>query len=285
MARVVLSFLEDWVQAAVGSPSRSPKIRKLLRQPVGHSGENALADWEEAAGALWERERLPKRRVWLVLPGGVCAVRVVTLPPMREKELPRAVQDEMQNREERRIVADYIPLGRDGAGAWRVLACTCAREDLELFLALAKRLGLKLGGVTVQMNSILNILGAAGNGNSCIWLFFDGGSLTSVLIENGEYRYSGGVRLFSEPGTRDFAIEVTRNLSGTLQFCAAERLETPVAEVFYAGCPDEDFEVCLPGVGELGLSARRLPDSARVRRLPPGERISDWVGAAGALFK
>ncbi len=287
MARVVLSFLDDWVQAGAGRPGRSPRIKKLFRQPVEHRAGDELQNWEEAARALWERAALPKRHVFLVLPGSVCAVRAVALPPMKKRRLPRAVQDELQSREEREIVADCIPLGRDAAGAWRVLACACAREEMERFLGLAKRLGLRLEGVTVQMNALLNVLSAARDmrGRSFLLLSFDGGSLTSVLIENGEYRYSGAARLLSEPGTRDFATEVTRSLSGTLQFRAAERLDAPISEVYYSGCPDEDFEVCLPGVEELGLSARRLPDCARIRRLPAGERMSDWLSVAGTMFK
>lgn len=42
--------------------------------------------------------------------------------------------------------------------------------------------------------------------------------MLSLLVENGEYRYSSRSRIFSEPGTVDFGTEMTRNVSGTMQF-------------------------------------------------------------------
>ena len=86
-------------------------------------------------------------------------------------------------------------------------------------------------------------------------------------------------------GTLDFGTEMTRSVSGTMQFHTTGRPASPLTDVFYAGCPDDDFEVCLAGIRELGLRVSRLPECPAFRTLPNGERLSDWLGCAEALIR
>ena len=118
-----------------------------------------------------------------------------------------------------------------------------------------------------------------------VCLCFEGSSVLSLLVENGAYRYSSRSRVFSEPGTLDFGTEITRSVSGTMQFHTAGRPASPLTDVFYAGCPDDDFEVCLAGIRGLGLRVSRLPECPAFRTLPNGERLSDWLGCAEALIR
>ena len=86
-------------------------------------------------------------------------------------------------------------------------------------------------------------------------------------------------------GTLDFGTEITRSVSGTMQFHTTGRPASPLTDVFYAGCPDDDFEVCLAGIRDLGLPVSRLPECPAFRALPNGERLSDWLGCAEALIR
>ena len=155
------------------------------------------------------------------------------------------------------------------------------------YLAMADRLGLRLGSVTVPMAGRLRLLRAMPSLQSMtfVCLCFEGSSVLSLLVENGASRYSSRSRVFSEPGTLDFGTEITRSVSGTMQFHTTGRPASPLTDVFYAGCPDDDFEVCLAGIRELGLRVSRLPECRAFRALPNGERLSDWLGCAEALIR
>lgn len=286
MKQVVLALTDDCVQVCVGSPGKSAAVQFLCQERVEHTGD-AIADWENSARALWAKYSLPRKHIQLILPGSASSVRGLNLPPMAAKKLPRAVQDELQSREERELVTDYIVLGKDKSGTRRVLACACPRDDLTVFLDLVKRLGLKLDGVTVPLGSLLNLLRGTKElqSQTCIWLWFEGENLISMLVEGGSYRYSGRNLFYSDPGTSNFATEVIRNVSGTLQFRAAERMNDPVSCVYYAGCSESDFEVCIPGLNELGLNVAPLPRCARIRRFPVGQSVNDWLACAGAMLK
>lgn len=284
MNTTVLALQEEQVLAAVGRPGAKPSVQALYRAPA-HGG--GMENWEKAVGALWQAHDLPTRGITLVLPDEAVTTHTVTAPRMPERRLEELVQHEMRAHDGQPVAADYLPLGTDADGRQQLFCAACRRETMAGYLAMADRLGLRLGSVTVPMAGRLRLLRAMPSLQSMtfVCLCFEGSSVLSLLVENGAYRYSSRSRVFSEPGTLDFGTEITRSVSGTMQFHTTGRPASPLTDVFYAGCPDDDFEVCLAGIRELGLRVSRLPECPAFRTLPNGERLSDWLGCAEALIR
>lgn len=284
MNTTVLALQEEQVLAAVGRPGAKPSVQALYRAPA-HGG--GMENWERAVGALWQAHDLPTRGITLVLPDEAVTTHTVTAPRMPESRIEELVQHEMRAHADQPVAADYLPLGTDADGRQQLFCAACRRETMAGYLAMADRLGLRLGSVTVPMAGRLRLLRAMPSLQSMtfVCLCFEGSSVLSLLVENGAYRYSSRSRIFSEPGTLDFGTEITRSVSGTMQFHTTGRPASPLTDVFYAGCPDDDFEVCLTGIRELGLRVSRLPECPAFRALPNGERLSDWLGCAEALIR
>lgn len=284
MNTTVLALQEEQVLAAVGRPGAKPSVQALYRVPA-HGG--GMENWERAVGALWQAHDLPTRGITLVLPDEAVTTHTVTAPRMPESRLEELVQHEMRAHDGQPVAADYLPLGTDADGRQQLFCAACRKETMAGYLAMADRLGLRLGSVTVPMAGRLRLLRAMPSLQSMtfVCLCFEGSSVLSLLVENGAYRYSSRSRVFSEPGTLDFGTEMTRSVSGTMQFHTTGRPASPLTDVFYAGCPDDDFEVCLAGIRELGLRVSRLPECPAFRALPNGERLSDWLGCAEALIR
>lgn len=284
MNTTVLALQEEQVLAAVGRPGAKPSVQALYRAPA-HGG--GMENWERAVGALWQAHDLPTRGITLVLPDEAVTTHTVTAPRMPESRLEELVQHEMRAHDGQPVAADYLPLGTDADGRQQLFCAACRKETMAGYLAMADRLGRRLGSVTVPMAGRLRLLRAMPSLQSMtfVCLCFEGSSVLSLLVENGAYRYSSRSRVFSEPGTLDFGTEITRSVSGTMQFHTTGRPASPLTDVFYAGCPDDDFEVCLAGIRELGLRVSRLPECPAFRTLPNGERLSDWLGCAEALIR
>lgn len=284
MNTTVLALQEEQVLAAVGRPGAKPSVQALYRAPA-HGG--GMENWERAVGALWKAHDLPTRGITLVLPDEAVTTHTVTAPRMPESRLEELVQHEMRAHDGQPVAADYLPLGTDADGRQQLFCAACRKDTMAGYLAMADRLGLRLGSVTVPMAGRLRLLRAMPSLQSMtfVCLCFEGSSVLSLLVENGAYRYSSRSRVFSEPGTLDFGTEMTRSVSGTMQFHTTGRPASPLTDVFYAGCPDDDFEVCLAGIRELGLRVSRLPECPAFRTLPNGERLSDWLGCAEALIR
>lgn len=284
MNTTVLALQEEQVLAAVGRPGAKPSVQALYRAPA-HGG--GMENWERAVGALWQAHALPTRGITLVLPDEAVTTHTVTAPRMPESRLEELVQHEMRAHANQPVAADYLPLGTDADGRQQLFCAACRKETMAGYLAMADRLGLRLGSVTVAMAGRLRLLRAMPSLQSMtfVCLCFEGSSVLSLLVENGAYRYSSRSRVFSEPGTLDFGTEMTRSVSGTMQFHTANHPASPLTDVYYAGCPDDDFEVCLAGIRGLGLRVSRLPECPAFRALPNGERLSDWLGCAEALIR
>lgn len=284
MNTTVLALQEEQVLAAVGRPGAKPSVQALYRAPA-HGG--GMENWERAVGALWQAHDLPTRGITLVLPDEAVTTHTVTAPRMPESRLEELVQHEMRAHDGQPVAADYLPLGTDADGRQQLFCAACRKETMAGYLAMADRLGLRLGSVTVPMAGRLRLLRAMPSLQTMtfVCLCFEGSSVLSLLVENGAYRYSSRSRVFSEPGTLDFGTEITRSVSGTMQFHTTGCPASPLTDVFYAGCPDDDFEVCLAGIRELGLRVSRLPECPAFRALPNGERLSDWLGCAEALIR
>lgn len=284
MNTTVLALQEEQVLAAVGRPGAKPSVQALYRAPA-HGG--GMENWERAVGALWQAHDLPTRGITLVLPDEAVTTHTVTAPRMPESRLEELVQHEMRAHDGQPVAADYLPLGTDADGRQQLFCAACRRETMAGYLAMADRLGLRLSSVTVPMAGRLRLLRAMPSLQSMtfVCLCFEGSSVLSLLVENGAYRYSSRSRVFSEPGTLDFGTEITRSVSGTMQFHTTGRPASPLTDVFYAGCPDDDFEVCLAGIRGLGLRVSRLPECPAFRALPNGERLSDWLGCAEAMIR
>ena len=284
MNTTVLALQEEQVLAAVGRPGAKPSVQALYRAPA-HGG--GMENWERAVGALWQTHDLPTHGITLVLPDEAVTTHTVTAPRMPESRLEELVQHEMRAHDGQLVAADYLPLGTDADGRQQLFCAACRKETMAGYLAMADRLGLRLGSVTVPMAGRLRLLRAMPSLQTMtfVCLCFEGSSVLSLLVENGAYRYSSRSRVFSEPGTLDFGTEITRSVSGTMQFHTTGRPASPLTDVFYAGCPDDDFEVCLAGIRELGLRVSRLPECPAFRTLPNGERLSDWLGCAEALIR
>lgn len=284
MNTTVLALQKEQVLVAVGKSGAQPSVQALYSAPA-HGG--GMENWEKAIGALWQQHRLPTRGITLVLPDEAVATKTITAPSMPENKLEELVRHEMRPREDQLAAADYVPLGTDAEGRQQLFCAACRKETMEEYLAMTDRLGLHLENVTVTMAGRLKLLHAMQSmqGKTCIWLCFEGSSVLSLLVENGEYRYSSRNRIFSEPGTVDFGTEMTRDVSGTMQFHMASRSGGTLTDVYYAGCSDDDFEVCLAGIRGLGLEVSRLPECRAFRALPNGERLDDWLGCAETLIR
>ena len=283
MDTTVVALGDSRVQVAVGQAGESPSVSALYSAHAPATGESWLPVLEE----LWRGRGLSRKNVWLVLPDEEVTSRVIPAPDLPHKRLEELVDHEMQSREEEPVVADFTPIGRDAEGHLSLFCAACRTGVLEGYLDLFRNLGVRLAGVSVPLAGHLKLLRASREmaDQTCIWLCFEESSVLSILVVNGEYRCSGHSRVFSEPGTVDFATEITRNVSGTLQFHSAARSEHAIQTVYYAGCSDDDFAVCTPELENLGLSAQPLPNCPQFRAAPEGVRLSDWLDCVGALLR
>lgn len=281
MSRTVIVFLEDYILAAMGREGKYPALTRVERVALHRQGDS-FEQWRQALmGLSAEWKSGP---VQLVLPVNLCSARVLRLPYGRGRQLAdmasREVADSFRNE-----VADYSSVLISKGSGVEICAGGADEEQLTRFEEICKDAGISISGMTVPMEGYLRVLCQLEDfwHRTAVYLFFDEGSMTSVLCQNGHYLYSGRSRLFSEPGTLDFGTEIVRSISGILQFYATDKSGVPITDVFYAGCPDSDFEVSVEGIKGMNLRANPMEPDPRIS-VPAGERVADWISCIGAMI-
>lgn len=282
MSQRVIVFLDDCILAATGKEGRFPRISKVERIGLQGYGDS-FERWGRALDGLAEEWK--SGEVGLVLPPAMCSARVLKLPYAKGKQLAgmaaREVTDSFRNE-----VADYSVVSTDKRDGVDICMGGVDAGQLEGFTFICKRAGIEIGGMSVPMEGYLRILRQMDSywNSTSIYIFFEESSMVSVLCQNGRYLYSGRSRLFSEQGTLDFGTEIVRSISGILQFYASEKREIPITDVYYAGCPEEDFEVSMEGIKNLNLQAAPMRMSRRIQ-MPGNESAVDWISCIGAMIR
>ena len=274
---IAVSIQEECVQAAVGRGGRHPVLKALYRESRSHG-----TTWETAMAALWRSRDLPRRNITLILPRQAAITKALTLPIMSEKQTLEAIRWELRGEEE--LVLDFLPLSVQGKHR-RILAVGCRPGVVEGYVDGFARLGLELGRISVPLESLLRLLPTYSEmkNATCLWLIFDGSTVMSFLARQGAYHYSGSSRV-APAGTADFAGEVERIVSGTMQFHAGDYPADPITSLYYAGCTAEDFAPCLASLKVLDLAVQPLPPCRRLK-LPQGEALGNWLYCAGSFLR
>lgn len=281
MSTTVIVFQEDCILAAVGKEGAEPALTRTRRVKLPGLGD-AFARWEQALlelGPEWMAE--PVR---LVLPASMSATRVLSVPYGRGKQLSDMAEREVVG-SFRNEISDYSVVYQDKKSGTDLCAGGADEGVLQRFTKMCEEAGFSVCGITIPMEGHLHVLNGTDGykTETAIYLFFEEGSMTSILSQNGRYLYSSRSRLFSERGTLDFGTEIVRSISGILQFSASSRRELDITQVYYAGCPAEDFEVSIQGIEELDLRVSPLSGNYSID-LPGGEDPLDWLPCIGALM-
>lgn len=282
MSQTVIVFSEDCILAASGREGKYPVLSGTKRIGLQMQGDS-FERWGQALKELpgeWKTGQ-----AHLVLPVGMCSSRVLKLPYAKGKQLADMASKEMAD-SFRNEVADYSIVSADKKNGVDICVGGADAGQLDGFRSICKDAGIAIGGISVPMEGYLHILQQLDSyyNRTAIYLFFEEGSMVSVLCQDGRYLYSGRSRLFSEPGTLDFGTEIVRSISGILQFYASEKRENPITDVYYAGCPAGDFEVSVEGIENMNLKTAPMAVSQKIS-VPPGQTAADWIPCIGAMMR
>ena len=282
------------VYAAVGTPTANGVRISAAAQttlPEGCLINGVITNEADLAAALksfFADNRLPTGKVALIVGGTQFVHRVMTLPAMSEKKRLAVLARELSSGggESTAPLDDYMVLSRDPkTRADTVLATRVEQSTIAGYVSLAKDAGFKLYSIDLGLAAPIKAVRAAPQlqSHTFVVLQFDDDTILAALFVNGQYTYSTRSRLFNPRGTAESGTEIAQKLSGLSQFHIANKGESPIEGVFFAGAEEADMAVCRPGCEALGLQAAAFPETPNVK-LPAGCRLADTLFAAGNLI-
>lgn len=277
MSETVIVLQDEGILAVTGKAGESPKIERVTRIDTEGYGE-PVALWKEALQKYVSQYH--PGEVKLVLPTSYSSSRITQIPYAKGKQLDKMAQQVLKEHFENGI-SDYGIIQSDKKKGIILCGGGAETEVLQQFRNMGKEIGLPVNAITVPMEGFLKVLESVKEykNKTAIFLFFEESSVTSILYKEGIYHYSTRSRIFSERGTTNFGTEIVRSISGILQFYATTKAGEPITDIYYAGCSDDDFEVCENGIQNLGLAIHPMRDNLRITADGGAEYALAGIGA------
>lgn len=279
MSKTVVVFQKDCILAAGGREGRFPNLSWVKRIPV--SQENSFHKWQRALEELEEERKIDP--ICLVLPTSLCSARILQLPYTRGRQMiqmaEEAIKDTIYDE-----VADYTVIYQDKKVGFDICAGSVNKSVLERFIETCQEADISIDSITVPIEGYLKVLRQLDSywNSTAIYLFLEEGAITSFLCQNGRHLYSERSCLLCQPGTLNFSAEVMETISGILRFYTGKG-ELPVTEVYYVGCSEKEFEICVEDIENVGLNALPLELDGKIL-MPDQEKTADWISCIGAMI-
>ncbi|MCR5655194.1 MAG: hypothetical protein K6G07_06080 [Lachnospiraceae bacterium] len=243
---VYLSNTDIEVVTGQGS-DKSVTAKKIysMQVPEGSVLNGVITDGpalvEELSG-FWKSNKLPTKGIQLVVNTPQIMVRVLEVPLQKQNQTMQYLKREFLDRDEKQIIGFYRISTDKAAKKSRVCTEIADGDFIASFEQVFQEAGIQLTEVTSGIASAINLFKKAkfAVNENCVVLLRDGMTVTAIFFVKGEYFYSTTTRVFSEPGTVEFAGEITNVINQIDQFSRAQRVEDPIDSIYLSGMEDSD---------------------------------------------
>ncbi len=291
MISVHLGNEEMYAIIASGS-GKNITVNNIYTMPVSQGAiMNGVIVNEDALKAdiskFWEENKLPRKDVNVVVKGKQITMKNVVLPLVKEKNAFDLVSMEFSNVEKNKPVFDYMILDEDKkTKKMNTLAVITEADFINSYISIFSELKIKLSCIS---NDIINIVKLFNNidtelkGETALLQFLDGNNIVSIILSQGEYKYSQSTRIFSDRDTADFVSEVVNSISTIKQFYMSTYKED-INKVYLGGISDETLEKIGLSLSIYNTEAVRVPESNNINFKTNGS-LSNYAMGIGAFVE
>ncbi|MBO6194350.1 MAG: hypothetical protein J6O00_09250 [Clostridiales bacterium] len=283
MAEVV--FLSNTnIQIASGSStSGGVKVSKLFSAPLPEGAvlNGVVMDKERLTQTIktaWQTNKLPKSEVTLIINSPQLRANRIDAPILPDKKTTEFIGRETRDTEYGRftnpVTGWYLISKNTKAKQQKVIYETAESDFVKGYVDIFESAGLKLKSIHNGVQIATEFFTKQSAGKTVIYLILDGNSLVTIFFAEGKYYYDSTSRVFSQPGTPEFAREIYSSISSIRQFMSAQRIEATVKDVVFAGLTQ-------PQVASLSNDILNIDSQIDVSlaAAPQGTSISEGTAA------
>lgn len=283
---IVIYLSNSYIRVVEGESSGRKINARNLYYTVDHNGcilNGTVMDEEgflDIIENLWDTNQLPKKGISLVIDSSQFTMKVTEVPLQKPKQMKQYISREFADVE--RIsnpVYGYFPLPEQQvhkAKVQTVMSMMAPREFIQNYQQLFGKLGIQIERVECAMGAMARLVGSLSQirKSTCIVQYVDDMTLINLLVVNGAYAYSSRNRLFLDPGTPGFAVEVARSVNNILQFAQAQNIPERITKVYIAGMQVDDLDIYIDSI-------RRMNEGLEAEELDPGSDVAVGKVAGG----
>lgn len=207
----------------------------------------------------WASNKLSTKDVYLVVNSTKFIGQNMEFPKMNDEKSLGYIKRGFSNidRSEEKIYG-FVRLGGSQKKMQKLYAESVSPDYIKDYVALFQNIGIILKGIYSGEGGIIGLLNntAAKQYKTFILMIADSMTLTTILYVNRVFTYYNSVRCFHEPGTEDYAQDLTRSASQIRQFMQANQIEYELEDILLAGVSDSDLNLYSDYMKNSGVQAR-----------------------------
>ena len=272
------------IQIAVGSAAGSGvKVSKLFSAPLPEGAvlNGVVMDQEmviETIKTAWQTNKIPKAEVTLIINSPQLRSNRIDTPLLSDKKtteyISRETADTEYGRFQKPVTGWYIVSKNNKNKTQKIVYETAETDFVNTYVDIFEKAGLKLKTIHNGVQVAAEYFTKPSSGKTVIYMILDGNSLVTIFFYEGKFFYDSTSRVFSQPGTPEFAREIYGSVSSIRQFMSAQRLDGSVKDVLFAG-------ITQPQVSSLANDILNIDSEVDISLIAPpsGTSISDGQSA------
>ena len=260
----VIYLSNQQIHIVEGKRGKTASVNRFLSYPApqGTIINGIIMDTEVFGTFLkeiWTENKLPVKDVNLVVNSTKFVGQNMEIPKMQDEKTLNHIKRGFSNidRSEEKVYG-FIRLESSHKKMQRLYAESVSPDFISDYMKFFDGIGIKLKGIYSGEGSMISLVNAtvAKNYGTFILMIADSMTLTTVLYVNKVFTYYNSVRCFHEPGTEDYAQDLTRSASQIKQFMQANQLDSELEAILLAGVEERDLSFYKTIMSEYGVQTK-----------------------------
>jgi Tfp pilus assembly PilM family ATPase len=290
----VIYLSNQQIHIVDGKRGKTATVNKFYSYPAPQGTIiNGIIMDSETFGAFlkekWAENKLPVKDVNLVVNSTKFVGQNMEIPKMSDDKTLEYIRRGFSNidRSEEKLYG-FVRLDASAKKMHRLYAESVSPDFLKDYINFFEGIGIKLKGIYSGEGSLISLLNntLAKTNKTFLVMISDSMTLTTVLYVNKVFTYYNSARCFHEPGSEDYAQDLTRSASQIRQFMQANQLEAELETIYLAGVEDRDLSFYKTIMAEYGVQTKIdiFTDNRNIKG-SDGIHAQKYIYAASGLFE
>ncbi len=237
---------------------------------------------------IWNDNKLSVKDVILVINSTKFVGQNMEIPKMSDEKTLDHIRRSFSNidRSEDKIYG-FVRLESSQKKMQRLYAESVSPDFAKDYASFFQNIGITLKGIYSGEGSTIGLINSttAKKHSTFMLMIADSMTLTTVLYVNKVFTYYNSARCFHEPGTEDYAQDLTRSVSQIRQFMQAQQLETELETIVLAGVEEKDMNLYKAHMRDFGVQTPvEIFSDAKYLKGPGVGDVQNHLFATGGLF-
>lgn len=237
---------------------------------------------------IWSENKLSVKDVILVVNSTKFVGQNMEIPKMSDEKTLDHIRRGFSNidRSEEKIYG-FLRLESTQKKMQRLYAESVSPDYIKDYISFFESIGITLKGIYSGEGSTIGLINStmAKHHGTFMLMIADSMTLTTILYVNKVFTYYNSARCFHDPGTEEYAQDLTRSVSQIRQFMQANQLEAELETIILAGMDEKDLNLYKAQMRDFGVQTPvELFSDAKNIKGPGSTEVQTHLFATSGLF-